>query len=74
LKNISLSYSLPTTLVKSVGVRVFVTGTNLVTLTKYKGFDPESTSVGSGTDINQGIDYGSYPNAKTYVAGVSVQF
>jgi hypothetical protein len=74
LKNISLSYSLPTTLVKSVGVRVFVTGTNLVTLTKYKGYDPESTSVGSGTDINQGIDYGSYPNAKTYVAGVSVQF
>jgi TonB-linked SusC/RagA family outer membrane protein len=74
LKNVSLSYTLPTTLVKSVGVQVFLTGTNLLTWTKYKGFDPESTSVGSGTDINQGIDYGSYPNSKTYVAGVRFQF
>ncbi|MES2732520.1 MAG: TonB-dependent receptor [Bacteroidota bacterium] len=74
VKNISLSYTIPTTLVKKVGVRVFVTGTNLLTWTKYKGFDPESSSTGSGTDINQGIDYGSYPNAKTYVAGVSLQF
>jgi TonB-linked SusC/RagA family outer membrane protein len=74
LKNISLSYTLPTTLVKNVGVQVFVTGTNLLTWTKYKGFDPESTSVGSGTDINQGIDYGSYPNSRTYVTGLRVQF
>jgi TonB-linked SusC/RagA family outer membrane protein len=74
LKNISLSYALPKAMVKNVGVRVFLTGTNLLTITKYKGYDPESSSVGSGTDINQGIDYGSYPNAKTYVAGLSIQF
>ncbi|GAB2595211.1 TonB-dependent receptor [Spirosoma areae] len=75
LKNVSLSYKLPKTLLKNIGEwKVSGRATNLLTFTKYKGVDPESSSVGSGTDINQGIDYGSYPNSKTYTLALSVTF
>ncbi len=75
LKNISLSYNLPSALLSDVAtIRVFVSATNLWTITKYTGPDPESSSVGSGTDTAIGIDYGSYPNAKTYTAGLNITF
>lgn len=74
LKNISLAYSIPKTLLRNVGtVRVFVSGTNLLTFTNYKGLDPESTSNAVG-DIVQNVDHGSYPNAKTITAGLNVTF
>jgi TonB-dependent starch-binding outer membrane protein SusC len=78
LKNVSLSYDFPKRMVKDFGVRLFVSGTNLLTFTDYKGIDPESASSGSGTnqggDTAQGIDYGSYPNSKTYTFGVNLTF
>jgi TonB-linked SusC/RagA family outer membrane protein len=75
LKNISLAYSLPKPLVRNIAeIRLFVSATNLLTITKYKGLDPESSSVGSGTDVNQSIDYGSYPNSKMYTAGINLTF
>ncbi|RYF68900.1 MAG: hypothetical protein EOO39_18585, partial [Cytophagaceae bacterium] len=59
---------------KNIGtVSVFVSATNLLTFTQYKGIDPESTSNGSG-DIGQNIDYGSYPNSKTITGGLSLTF
>ncbi|GAB3938549.1 TonB-dependent receptor [Larkinella terrae] len=74
LKNISLAYSIPKSVLKNIGtVRVFVSGTNLLTFTKYKGIDPESTSNSVG-DVAQNIDHGSYPNAKTITAGLNVTF
>ncbi|WP_353720500.1 TonB-dependent receptor [Dyadobacter sp. 676] len=74
MKNVSLAYDLPKALVKNVAaIRVFVSGTNLLTFTKYKGIDPESTSNGVG-DIVQNIDHASYPNAKTFTAGLNVTF
>ncbi|MEJ1240309.1 TonB-dependent receptor [Chryseolinea sp. T2] len=73
LKNVSLSYDFPKRLVKDFGVRLFVSGTNLLTFTDYKGIDPESASV-NGADTAQGIDYGSYPNSKTYTFGVNLTF
>lgn len=75
LKNLSLSYELPTGFIKNKAhARVFVSGTNLFTITKYKGPDPESSNVGSGTDTAIGIDYGSYPNSKTYTFGINLSF
>jgi TonB-linked SusC/RagA family outer membrane protein len=75
LKNISLSYNLPKTLLKNVSdCKVSFRATNLLTFTKYKGVDPETNSVGIGNDINQGIDYGSYPNSKTYTLAFSITF
>lgn len=73
LKNVSLSYTLPKSLLKNkAGLKVFVTGTNLWTITKYSGIDPEASNVGSSSDVNQSIDYGAYPNAKVFTAGLNL--
>lgn len=45
LKNVSLSYTLPADLVKGMGCRIFIEGQNLLTITGYKGRDPEFTSL-----------------------------
>ena len=74
LKNISLSYTFPHVVNNKGNIRVFVSGTNVFTITKYKGLDPESNNIGSGTDTAQGIDYGSYPNARIYTAGVNLSY
>lgn len=75
LKNVSLSYNVPTGFIKNkANIRLFASATNLLTITKYKGPDPESARVGSGTDTAIGIDYGSYPNAKQYTLGINLGF
>ena len=71
LKVVQLGYTLPTSFVNKVGaqkVRFYVTGENLLTLTKYTGFDPEI-----GGNI-LGIDRGYYPQARTFMFGANVQF
>ncbi|MBW8682845.1 TonB-dependent receptor [Chitinophaga rhizophila] len=73
LKNISLSYDIPrSTLKNTLGVKIFVSATNLFTWTSYSGIDPESNS--SAGDIRQGIDFGTYPNARTITGGVTLNF
>lgn len=74
IKNINLSYNLPKNTIKNIDIKLFIGATNLFTITKYKGMDPESTNTGSGSDITQSIDYGSYPNSKTFTTGVSIKF
>lgn len=74
LKNINLSYDFPKGMIPNVGLKVFIGATNLFTITKYKGFDPESTNAGSGSDITQSIDNGSYPNSRTITAGAVFKF
>lgn len=51
--------------------RVYVSGSNLFTLTKYNGYDP---TAGTGAPIGGGIDQGFYPSARTYLLGVNVKF
>ena len=73
LKNIQLGYTLPEKLTKKAFIsrlRVFVAAENLLTLTKYHGYDPEISS--GGTSL--GIDYGVYPQARTFSLGVNVAF
>lgn len=74
LKNINLSYDFPKGMIPNVGLKVFVGATNLFTITKYKGFDPESSNAGTGSDITQSIDNGSYPNSRTFIAGAAFKF
>jgi hypothetical protein len=52
---------------------VYVTGQNLLTLTKYTGFDPEVNSFGSSS-VSMGVDYGTYPQSRSVVVGLNVQF
>jgi hypothetical protein len=73
LKNLSITYEIPKkTLGGIAAFKVFVSATNLWTLTHYTGIDPEANS--SAGDIRQGIDYGSYPNSKTITAGCTLSF
>ena len=73
LKNLSLSYELPRKVLSNkAGLKVFVSATNVWTLTRYKGIDPEANS--SAGDIRQGIDYGTYPNARTFTGGCTLSF
>lgn len=73
LKNVSLAYEIPKSKLRNtVGIKVFVSATNLLTITNYSGIDPESSS--SAGDIRQGIDFGTYPNAKTITGGITLSF
>lgn len=71
LKIIQLGYTIPKDLTSRIGVerlRLYVTGENLLTLTKYSGYDPEI-----GGNI-MGVDRGYYPQAKSYLFGAMIQF
>ena len=71
LKNITLGYTLPTNLTKKVNIsrlRIYARAENLFTWTKYWGFDPE---IGSGS-TSLGVDYGVYPQARTYTLGFNI--
>ncbi|MDB5199070.1 MAG: btuB 1 [Chitinophagaceae bacterium] len=71
LKVVQLGYTLPNRLFNRVGIsrfRVYVTAENLFTLTNYTGYDPE---VGGGVF---GIDRGQYPQARTILGGIQLQF
>jgi len=52
---------------------MYVSGQNLITFTKYSGFDPEVNSM-SGNDRRQGLDFAAYPSAKTVTVGLSATF
>lgn len=73
LKNLSLAYNFK---VKGFSnFKVSLNATNLFTITGYKGIDPEASNVGGGaSDIRQGIDYGAYPNSRTYTIGLDFTF
>ncbi|OJU53873.1 MAG: hypothetical protein BGN96_08840 [Bacteroidales bacterium 45-6] len=76
LKSLTLGYTLPkklTSKLKIDKVRIYATGTNLFTLTSYPGFDPEVNYYDSNSS-RQGVDFGSYPNSRTFTAGVNVTF
>jgi len=69
LKTLQLSYSLPKTLSQKLKLgkaELFVQGTNVFTLTKYKGLDPEISRGG----VNLGVDDGQWPTARQFVIGI----
>ena len=71
LKNITLGYTLPRNLTKKINIsrlRLYVRAENLFTWTKYWGFDPE---IGSGS-TSLGVDYGVYPQARTFTVGLNL--
>ena len=66
-----IGYTLPTRWterIKASRLRVYVTAENLLTLTKYTGYDPE---IGGSVF---GIDKGVYPQARTILGGIQLQF
>ncbi len=74
LKTAQLGYTLPARLLKTIfikNLRFYVAGENLLTFTKYEGFDPEMASDGYTTI---GVDRGIYPQARTITLGASITF
>jgi TonB-linked SusC/RagA family outer membrane protein len=78
IKNVTLGYNLPATLVKRgymQTVRVYLTAQNLATFTKYTGYDPEVNTYGLGSaNYLLGHDFYTPPLAKTFLLGVNVGF
>ena len=68
LKNVSLSYRIPKRVTKFGSVLLSVSAQDVLTLTRYKGMDPE---VYSGYD---GLDYGAYPVPFTITFGAKINF
>lgn len=76
LKTTTLSYNFGEVSLskwKMSKLTVFATGYNLLTFTKYDGFDPEVQQYG-GNSPSMGIDYGTYPQSRTFLFGVNVGF
>ena len=75
LKNITLGYNLPASVIGSriSKLRVYVSAANLLTITKYNGYDPETSSF-NNNDARAGIDFSNYPTAKTYMFGIDLTF
>lgn len=73
LKNIQLGYTVPSSLTQKFMVeklRFFVSAENLLTFTKYWGYDPEISS--GGTSL--GVDYGVYPQSRVWTVGFNIGF
>ena len=80
LKNLQLGYTFGEKLLSPVhiaSVRLYASVQNLVTFTKYTGLDPEqgtnSNSLGDGVRAT-GIDFGTYPSARTFTVGINAGF
>lgn len=74
IKNINLGYTLPRKVLdrlKLSNLRAYFSVNNLLTITDYTGYDPEVNAFGQNA-LLQGIDYGGYPIAKTFIAGIQI--
>lgn len=73
LQNMQIGYSVPADLLartKAIkSLRVNLSGQNLITLTKYKGYDPDFISNGT---FDRGFDYGSFPNPRSIIFGLQL--
>lgn len=76
VKNISLSYNLDILPLRKIGVsriQPFVSASNLITWTNYTGMDPEVNQWGNNGAV-QGMDWGTYPQSRSFVFGLNVEF
>ena len=73
LRQLQLGYSLSRTIAKKIYLekcRLYVSGENLFTITKYSGIDPEFSS----SILNTGVDSFVYPFTRSFVVGLQVTF
>ena len=74
LKSLHFGYNFPKEWLQGASIKnlnLYLTAQNLLTWTKYKGFDPEVTS---GSNVQIGTDSGIYPAARSISAGISLTF
>ncbi|WP_234733121.1 SusC/RagA family TonB-linked outer membrane protein [Tellurirhabdus bombi] len=76
LRSVGVSYSLPTSLLKNSfikNVRMSLTGNNLALWTKYTGYDPETSSSNSGSNVD-GFSGFTYPAVRSFLFSLNVGF
>jgi len=76
LKNITLGYNFSKDIASKIlakQIRLYISVQNLLTISNYRGVDPEANFYDQN-NLQQGIDYGVYPNYRTYTVGVNVTF
>lgn len=83
-RNLVLGYTFPSTVLESIKLsrlRLYVSAQNFFLLTKYKGYDPETSTYDAAYDAGnarnsfaQGIQFFDYPKARTLTAGLNVSF
>jgi TonB-linked SusC/RagA family outer membrane protein len=74
MRNLQLGYTFPKKMMQKLKIesfRIYLSANNLFTLTKYQGFDPD---LGSAGVLSAGVDYGMYPQAKTFMGGLQLTF
>jgi TonB-linked SusC/RagA family outer membrane protein len=81
LKNVMIGYSIPDKSLRTVGkgvvksFRIYVSAQNILTFTKYTGYDPEVGNRAPGSSsLTNGIDYAVYPQPKAYQVGIQANF
>jgi TonB-dependent starch-binding outer membrane protein SusC len=78
LSTLTIGYTFPKSITKKIAIenaRIYTTGTNLFCLTGYSGLDPEVDSITSNSNFpTPGVDFSSYPRARTFTLGLSVTF
>ena len=76
LNTVTLGYTFSKSLlskIKIANLRMFITGSNLGTITGYSGYDPD-VSTRRGSPVTSGVDYSAFPKARVFVAGVNLTF
>lgn len=75
LQNMQIGYTIPEVLCRKTKLfsscRVYISGQNIFTLTKYTGLDPE---LGINSPLDMGVDNTHYPTSRTFTVGVNMQF
>ncbi len=74
LKNLTFSYNIPNSLLSKVKInslKAYVSAQNLITWTHYTGYDPD---VDSFSGLRPGVDWGAYPQSRTFILGLNIEF
>jgi TonB-dependent starch-binding outer membrane protein SusC len=77
IKNVTLGYSLPSKIKYIKNARVYASVQQALVITKYRGINPETSSSQNGTTgttLNLGMDWGSYPVPRTFTIGLNFGF
>ncbi|HJQ12823.1 MAG TPA: TonB-dependent receptor [Gemmatimonadaceae bacterium] len=77
LQEVTLGMKVPARVARFAGMentRLYVSGRNLKTWTRFKGYNPDVNSNGSGSNISLGQEFYSYPLARTWMVGLSTDW
>ena len=76
-KQMQIGYTLPASVLSRIGIerlRIYIQSSNMFTITKYDGTDPELQSSNIGQTVGFGIDQGNYPHTPTFLVGLNLNF